>query len=919
MKKIGTLLVGVAFFSFCMLAGEVLTNDTGEDATGLRVSFSTPVLITAFGDILVSVDPQMLAFEFVFSGGVVEPWGSHWMNWAPSTAQIIEHEWTTDSFPPSTYHEGLPREELPVDAVLTYEEILAEIAQYPGDEELIYIPDIDEAIWLTDLEGHADIYDNDSIKINYADWFDKSLITMINVYRNGLTMKFIPDLFDVLTNVQMKTFDGNLLEKTPASGHTDHAIWGYEYWFDFLSEESVEQQAQYCTVVVRSPVLPKFNTPYAYIGSHWESSSAEGKLADDEIRLLLMDLKNSGFAGISVNVNCYIESVHSSDVFTLASPDGVIALWSRTASDEEIARILSLAAEQDLEAELRMQLYVSHEWASVHGGYSGSVDPHDLDRFFESYGDLARHYATLAEAYGAVLFTPFTEMDAIEQYPDRVRQFYSGLDSSFSSPFSFEESTNHYLDGFNGYSGESLFEDNVGKFWDWTSEEGNPLVVEWSCWSPTLETQADQRLSVLVEAMVNMWTPALEYYREHHPDNRIRFGEIGVYNIDGVCLGNDYYWVLRNAAAGSLFGSIDEQEVADIWAAYLIASHYMGIDGVTAWSLPLSRNWEATLNASAGCCADFGTVASGISPPLAVISSLLGGYWSVGEVPETASADSSPQTHIDYATINDPDRNGITIHLDGSLHSIHEWEGLAVITDYNGNLLVLDPPTGLYISIDAGIENVLDGSVQGSSFYYISSSGDFQRIDLNHLDTPPETLPSLSWVGPEWRFHGIEIVDDTAYVLLFDEFPQLRFEIVELSLSNKEIYSRREIRSDDGPLGEIIGLDRHDGDLYIVDYENETMYMLAADPGEDAYVVATPVRLDSYVPEGQWAGSPRGASFFASGVAFTTVGGSVHFSGHVTIDGQRLADLVTSATEESIAAAGQRLADLLNDLPSNGD
>ena len=77
MKKIGTLLVGLLFLTFAVLAGEVITNDTGEDATGLRVSFSTPVLITAFGDILTSVDPEMLASEFVFSGGVVEPWESH--------------------------------------------------------------------------------------------------------------------------------------------------------------------------------------------------------------------------------------------------------------------------------------------------------------------------------------------------------------------------------------------------------------------------------------------------------------------------------------------------------------------------------------------------------------------------------------------------------------------------------------------------------------------------------------------------------------------------------------------------------------------------------------------------------------------------------------------------------------------------
>ena len=93
MKRIGLLLVGLLCISVMIYAGEVITNDTGEDATGLRVAFSTPVLITTFGDILTSVDPQMLAFEFVFSGGVVEPWESQWFNYAPATARVMEVEW----------------------------------------------------------------------------------------------------------------------------------------------------------------------------------------------------------------------------------------------------------------------------------------------------------------------------------------------------------------------------------------------------------------------------------------------------------------------------------------------------------------------------------------------------------------------------------------------------------------------------------------------------------------------------------------------------------------------------------------------------------------------------------------------------------------------------------------------------------
>ncbi len=97
MKTISLLLIGLLCLSAAAVTGEVIANDTGEDATGLRITFSTPVLITAFGDILTSVDPQMLSFEFVFSGGVVEPWDSHWFNYAPATASVMEYEWLTGS------------------------------------------------------------------------------------------------------------------------------------------------------------------------------------------------------------------------------------------------------------------------------------------------------------------------------------------------------------------------------------------------------------------------------------------------------------------------------------------------------------------------------------------------------------------------------------------------------------------------------------------------------------------------------------------------------------------------------------------------------------------------------------------------------------------------------------------------------
>jgi len=93
MKTLGLLLAGFLFVSLLVGAGEVITNDTGEDASGLRISFSSLVLITGFGDSFTSVSPQMLSYDFTFSGGVVEPFGSNWVSWAPLTASIVGYEW----------------------------------------------------------------------------------------------------------------------------------------------------------------------------------------------------------------------------------------------------------------------------------------------------------------------------------------------------------------------------------------------------------------------------------------------------------------------------------------------------------------------------------------------------------------------------------------------------------------------------------------------------------------------------------------------------------------------------------------------------------------------------------------------------------------------------------------------------------
>jgi hypothetical protein len=93
MRKGVVVIVAVMLVCFPVLAGTYLMNDTGQTVYGLRVTFSEPVRITAFGDTLTKVDPTGQATQFTFSGGEVSTSGGEWFNWEPATAKVVSHGW----------------------------------------------------------------------------------------------------------------------------------------------------------------------------------------------------------------------------------------------------------------------------------------------------------------------------------------------------------------------------------------------------------------------------------------------------------------------------------------------------------------------------------------------------------------------------------------------------------------------------------------------------------------------------------------------------------------------------------------------------------------------------------------------------------------------------------------------------------
>jgi hypothetical protein len=93
MRKGVVVVVALVLMFVPVFAGTYLMNDTGQTAYSLRVTFSEPVTITGFGDALTNLNPTGEATEFTFSGGELEAWGGHWLNWEPTSVQLLDHQW----------------------------------------------------------------------------------------------------------------------------------------------------------------------------------------------------------------------------------------------------------------------------------------------------------------------------------------------------------------------------------------------------------------------------------------------------------------------------------------------------------------------------------------------------------------------------------------------------------------------------------------------------------------------------------------------------------------------------------------------------------------------------------------------------------------------------------------------------------
>ena len=557
-RVLGLMIVGLLLMSAAGLAAsQTFVNKMGKTVTGIKIEFSRGVTITRHDSAFPDQSPSGRSDEFTFSGKDLRNLGRFTVSWTPSSGKVTGYEWITGQLSvasPSTNT-----------LVPTYDEIMAKIAHYPGVDEPLYQPKEGEEIWLTDLDGHKDVYDNDGIRINLGEGLKPEDIAKIRWYRNKIRMSFIPDNTLEITNNQMKTFIGTPTEHSPASAHTDHAIMGYDYEAHVWDTNG---HLRILSTTVKSPVHFS-GTKTIDCGLLWLFLYHSDQEIEDHFRAM----KALGFTGIQFEVYYFISSYEANNVFaSYDRPDVTLESYQRTMTAEEIERVLRLIDEVGMDAEIRIELWLSKEYKEAHSGCDREgIHPSNVDLWFANYTELCTRIGALAEQGGADIFCVGVELSSMEPYAEHWRRLASKVRQVFFGKLTFAEATCHFLSGFNCYDNALGLEASLGRFWDAFDIIG---MNQWP--SFPLESSTDQRYSVITDRFVKEWSKAVDYYRTRFPNKEIWFNEMGTYVHDGLVLGLTY-------EKPSSSWIPDGQEVGDTWAAYLTGAEFLGIDGLCAW------------------------------------------------------------------------------------------------------------------------------------------------------------------------------------------------------------------------------------------------------------------------------------------------------------------------------------------------
>jgi hypothetical protein len=568
-RVLALVLLGVVVVVCAALAAsESLRSDSRKTAFGVTIQFSDSVRITSWDTATFpTCSPSSgRAESFAFSGGELASGGQFRVSWTPSTAEISNVHWETAGASTAGSSTG-------TSAPLTYDQIMAQIAHYPGPDEPLYVPAEGEQIWLTDLEGHADIYDNDSIRVNYATGFDKNQITRIEVYRNGIKMRFLPEKLDVLTNEQMKTFDGNPLEMTPKSGHSNHCIWGYKYE---VKPYTGPTPTPTLAAVVKSPI--QFSGT-AYVNTAAIALYMHNGASDEELRAGYRRMKEMGFEGVQFDVEFFMSSDTATEFFAQYAYDTSVLKWYfRTMTNDEIRRVFRLIKAEGLKVEMRVLVWLTKGYQDAQRSF---IHPVSWSKWFSNYTAICVEMAKLAQEEGCDIFTPMVELVEPEKHTQEVRDLLDAVAAVYFGDVCVSQATHMLMQDLPIGSSGRVLGDRFSRFWDW-SAGSRPLLIGIEYWPADegIESQADTRFSVMLQNLVKIYAPVAAYFRTTFPGHCVRFSEMGSREFDGAVLQG--HWEMGKA-------SPDHQEFSDTLAALIATAELLGVD-MDIWSI--RPNWQ---------------------------------------------------------------------------------------------------------------------------------------------------------------------------------------------------------------------------------------------------------------------------------------------------------------------------------------
>ena len=170
----------------------------------------------------------------------------------------------------------------------------------------------------------------------------------------------------------------------------------------------------------------------------------------------------------------------------------------------------------------------------------------------------------------------FQELPMLESHSDLVKHALDAVADVFSGELLVEQHTTGLLARFPEIpvSGDmSRYEAHCGDYWDWEHEDGRKAIIGYSWWpgqskttysaSDNLGIEYSSDIEHMTTQIVGIWQNLVNYHRSRYPGQRIVFSEVGIYN----------------------FGN---QEMANMWEAYLRAMERMRVDGFAVWNTEIN-------------------------------------------------------------------------------------------------------------------------------------------------------------------------------------------------------------------------------------------------------------------------------------------------------------------------------------------